>query len=248
MKQCSTVSLRHFALGSRLDRQHATGSSVSAFKALEQAVRVLTGRTETGSEIAAFQHYLDLLTTWNLTHRITGLRSSDAIVRGLFLDSLLFLPPLPPGSITVLDIGSGSGIPGVPLRIVRPDISLTLIESKRKRVSFLASLKRAIALPNIEILEGRAEQMLGYDPSLAGKFDVVVTRAVSADLFPTARKYVKPGGLFVAGSAPRRFDSPSSAYDADTGAEFETRTYPSLGLSRSFLIFRKPVEGSADIR
>jgi len=182
-----------------------------------------------------FQRYLDLLIAWNQTHRITGVRSRDAILRSLFLDSLLFLAYLPPEPLALVDIGSGPGIPGVPLRIVRPELALTLVESRRKRVSFLASLKRTIGLEDVVLLEGRAERLLVENPDLAGAFDVVVVRAVGSDLLSSAKTYLKPGGLLVAGSSPGSNDAMKSA---DT--HFETRTFPLLNLTRSFLTYRKP--------
>jgi 16S rRNA (guanine527-N7)-methyltransferase len=110
--------------------------------ALIRPIRVLTGRDPKPLERERFTRYLRLLLEWNRTHRLTAIRSAAAMVVDLFVDSLLFLSNLPSDPIKMADLGTGPGIPGVPLRIVRDDIALTLVESKRKRVSFLAALRR----------------------------------------------------------------------------------------------------------
>ena len=110
---------------------------------------------------------------------MTALRSPEEIVRGLFLDSLLFLSALPaPRPLKVVDIGAGSGIPGLPIRLADPAITLTLIEAKRKRVSFLLTACRELGLSDVQVLEGRAERLVDENPGVAGSFDAVVARAV----------------------------------------------------------------------
>src|SRR5262245_57633800 len=160
------------------------------------------------------------------------------MVADLFVDSLLFLSHLPPGPIRMADLGTGPGIPGVPLRIVRDDIALTLVESKRKRVSFLAALKRELELSDMSVLEGRAEKLVEERADLAGTFDVVVARAVGASLIPIAMSYLRPGGLFLAGGPPE--GSSKKASDDLSGMRYETGSFDELGLKRAFLVGRKP--------
>jgi 16S rRNA (guanine527-N7)-methyltransferase len=140
---------------------------------------------------------------------MTALASAREIVQGLFLDSLLFLRVLPPRPLKVVDIGAGSGIPGVPIRLADPTISLTLIEAKRKRVSFLLTACRELDLSDVKVLEGRAERFLEEAPENAGSFDAVVARAVGAedDLLPLALRYLKPGGVVVLTGSPRKAGS-----------------------------------------
>ncbi|HEV8440227.1 MAG TPA: 16S rRNA (guanine(527)-N(7))-methyltransferase RsmG [Methylomirabilota bacterium] len=193
------------------------------------------GRPASAEERRLFGRYLDLLLQWNRVHRLTGLEAPSAIVRELFRDSLLFLTRLPLGPLRLADIGAGAGIPGVPLRIVRPDISLTLIESKRKSVSFLESLKRELGMPDVRVLEGRAEELLRSDPELSGQFDVVVTRAVGPlrRLLPVARRYLRPGGRFIAsGPPPGATDSWSTP---ESPVDVEALHVPELDLRRTFL-------------
>jgi 16S rRNA (guanine527-N7)-methyltransferase len=202
---------------------------------LERAIEVLIGRAPKAVERTRFERYLRLLVEWNRTHRLTAIRSAEGIVADLFVDSLLFLSCLPPGAIKMADLGTGPGIPGVPLRIVRDDIALTLVESKRKRVSFLAGLKRELELSDLSILEGRAEELVKARSDLTGTFDVVVVRAVGASILPIAMTYLRPGGLFLAGGPP------GGAGKSDpSGMRWQTKAFNKLGLKRTFLLSQKP--------
>lgn len=172
--------------------------------ALMVALRSLTGHQAGPDDRRRFQQYLDLFLRWNRTHRMTGLDSAGAVVEDLFIDSLLFLALLPPRPLTLVDIGAGAGIPGLPLRLADPAIAVTLVEARRKRVSFLLAVRRELALDDVAVKEGRAEVLLGEEPELACAFDVVVARSVgpAAALLPLARRYLRAGGLFIASGPP----------------------------------------------
>jgi len=179
-------------------------SSPDTFAELLGAFPSLVGRAATADDRRQFTRYLDLFNRWNGVHRMTALRSPEEIVRGLFLDSLLFLRVLPPRPLKVVDIGAGSGIPGLPIRLADSAISLTLIEAKRKRVSFLLTACRELGLSNVQILDGRAERLVHENPGVAGSFDAVVARAVGPeeDLLPLALSYARPGGVVVLAGSP----------------------------------------------
>ncbi len=168
------------------------------------AVESITGRRARVEDLLRFERYLDLFLRWNRIHRMTALDSPSAIIRELFLDSLLFLRLLPRPPLSVVDIGAGAGIPGLPLKLAEPRIALTLVEAKRKRVSFLLAALRELEIDDVRVEEGRAEALVDQDSRLACRFDAAVSRAVApADqLFQVARKYLKPGGLFVSTGAP----------------------------------------------
>jgi 16S rRNA (guanine527-N7)-methyltransferase len=168
------------------------------------ALPLLTGGRATPEHRRQFQRYLDLFIQWNRVHRMTAFRSPAEIVRGLFLDSLLFLPVLPPRPLRLVDIGAGSGIPGLPIRLVDPAVSLTLVEAKRKRVSFLHAACRELVLPDIVVIEGRAEKLVERDSALAESFDAVVARAVGSEegMVALALRYLKPGGVVVLAGSP----------------------------------------------
>lgn len=164
---------------------------------------------------------------------MTALESPAEIVRGLFLDSLLFLRVLPVRPMSLLDIGAGSGIPGLPLRLADDRIALTLVESKRKRVSFLLAACRELGLSDVQVLEGRAEDLIPGNPQLAGAFDAVVARAVGEVglIAEIADRYVRRGGVIVVAGSPR---------SAGThGFEAIRVAVPGSALSRVFLRKRK---------
>ena len=197
------------------------------------------GRPVTREERRRFARYLELLLQWNRTQRLTGLRSGLDIVRQLFRDSLLFLPQLPGRHVALVDIGAGPGIPGVPLRIVEPRISLTLIESKRKRISFLSALKRELGLDDVRIIEGRAEDLIIQLPELMGNFDFAVSRAAGPveSLIPTALRYLRPGGLLIVSGPPP--GDPLPAIPPEVKGQWKITDFPALGLSRVFLVVSK---------
>lgn len=164
----------------------------------------VTGRVATAGDRRQFEEYLALFLRWNRTHRMTALDSPPAIVRELFLGSLLFRSLLPPGPLKLLDIGSGSGIPGLPMRLADPEIALTLVEARRKRVSFLRAVCRELNLIDVTVQEGRAERLV-EGSGFSEAFDAVVSRAVGPPgrLIPMAIRYLKPGGLVVISGSPR---------------------------------------------
>jgi len=178
--------------------------SLDPLDELMVALQALTARPAGPDDRPRFQRYLDLFLRWNHIHRMTALDSAGAVVRDLFIDSLLFLPLLPPRPLELVDIGAGAGIPGLPLRLADPAIAVTLVEARRKRVSFLLAAQRELDLGNVVVKEGRAEALLTHEPDLSGRFDVVVARSVgpASSLLPLARKYLKVGGVFVASGPP----------------------------------------------
>jgi len=203
---------------------------------LFKAFPALLGRAATRAERSGFLRYADLLILWNRTHHLTAFKTRAEIARGLFLDSLLFRALLPRAPLRVLDIGAGAGIPGVPLRMVEPALSLTLIESRRKPVSFLHALTRELAMPDISVHHGRAESVISEVPELMGKFDIVLTRAVGlgAGLIEIAMAYLRIGGSLVASGPPVGSAVPKINWQGP--AEWKTLEFPKIGLARAFLI------------
>jgi 16S rRNA (guanine527-N7)-methyltransferase len=179
------------------------GTSAEAFDDLMAALQAVTGGTPAPDTRRRFERYLDLFLRWSRVHRMTALTSPAAIVRELFLDSLLFLPLLPSRPLRLLDIGAGSGIPGLPIRLAHPEVLLTMMDSRRKRVSFLRAACRELGLSDVVVLEGRAEK-LAVRADLSEVFDAVVSRAVGAPsrLLPVALKYLRPGGVLVVSGPP----------------------------------------------
>jgi 16S rRNA (guanine527-N7)-methyltransferase len=172
-------------------------------KALEGgAVRAL-GRPLTPDELAQFQKYLLLLLKWQKVQRLVGSSDPGWIIERLFLDSLLFLHLLPAGAVDVADLGSGAGIPGIPIKIVKSDIRLTLIESQQRRVSFLSAVIRELNLSHVDVIGQRAEEMADR---YCGIFDAVLARCAgeARAVLPSATRLAKPGALVILGHAPGR--------------------------------------------
>jgi len=115
---------------------------------------------------------------------------------------LLFVRLLPSGVRRILDVGSGAGVPGVPLKIVLGDTAVTLLEARAKRVSFLAAVVRELALPECEVVNARLETMR---TRRAGDFDAIVMRCAGdpAALSETAAPLLRPGGIVIASGPPR---------------------------------------------
>jgi 16S rRNA (guanine527-N7)-methyltransferase len=214
------------------------GSAADPLAELLAAIPVVAGRAPTEDDRRRFARYLDLLLEWNRVHDLTGLAQPREIVRALFLDSLLFLPLLPPRPIRLVDIGSGAGIPGLPLRIVDPGIEVTLIEARRKRVSFLSTVRREVGLDGVEVLEGRVEDMATQRPDLEQIFDAATVRAIrlTADLVSASLRLLRPGGHLIASGRPAGSGHPSPF-------PFSERvSVPSSisGQRREFLIITRP--------
>jgi 16S rRNA (guanine527-N7)-methyltransferase len=173
---------------------------ISPLAALGDGATRILGRELSPEQIEAFARYLQILAKWQKVSRLVGSADPGWIVEHLFLDSLLFLKVLPEKARSVLDVGSGAGVPGIPIKIARPWITLTLVESRRRRASFLQSAVREIGLEGVRILNVRADTLVGT--SDAG-FDAVVFRCAGelSSMFPLARRLVAPGGVIL-GSGP----------------------------------------------
>jgi 16S rRNA (guanine527-N7)-methyltransferase len=108
---------------------------------------------------------------------ITGLTTRDSVIRELFLDSLIPGPSLPQEG-NLLDVGSGGGFPGVPLKIYKPHLSVHLLEANSKRVSFLKQVIRLLGLKDIQVIRGRIEER--HDDRAHDRYDVVMARALAS--------------------------------------------------------------------
>src|SRR3989454_5920057 len=123
--------------------------------------------------------YTALLDKWNRTHNLTAIREPQRVVTHHLLDALATLPHLPDAkSLRLIDVGSGGGLPGVPLAIARPQWRVSLLDSNRKKAAFLRQAASALALANVAVAAMRGEEDAPGAP-----FDVVVSRAF-ADLTP----------------------------------------------------------------
>ena len=148
----------------------------------------------TGEARERLLQYAALLTKWNKTYNLTAIRGAQEIVIQHVLDSLAVLPHLPATKL-LADVGSGSGAPGLPIAIARPDWQVTLNEASGKKAAFLRQAAIELALPNVTVQEGRAES---WQP--AERFDVVISRAFAelSVFIRVCRHLVSSGGLLAA--------------------------------------------------
>jgi 16S rRNA (guanine527-N7)-methyltransferase len=198
-------------------------------------------------------HGTELL-AWNRKMNLTAITAPAEVAVKHFLDSLAPVPIIPPGG-KLLDIGSGGGFPGIPLKIAIPSLSVVLIDASRKKVSFLKYLIRTLRLPGIEARQIRSEEIAGqYGPAgedADSAFDVVISRALTS-----LERFVGMGlpllaenGIIVAMKGPAdrtvpETDDPGETVFPDTEAGLwvrQTRHYrlPWLGIERSLVILRR---------
>lgn len=152
-------------------------------------------------QIGQFARYAELLVEWNATRmNLTRLTAPRDVAVKHFLDSLALLTVVSvPQNARLLDVGTGAGLPGLALKIARPDLSLTLLDSTAKKLTFCRAVAGDLGLTDVLTLHARAEDA-AKRPELAQGFDVVTARAVAplARLLPWLSPFVKPGGMAVA--------------------------------------------------
>jgi 16S rRNA (guanine527-N7)-methyltransferase len=168
----------------------------------DEGLRAL-GVTLEADAIARLGDYLARLLAMNELLNLTGIKDPTEAWTRHVLDSLSLVPLLAdlPKGARLLDVGSGGGVPGIPLAIARPDLRVTLMDATEKKVAFLRAVGSALGLASLEVVAGRAEQLALGD--LAGAFDVVTARAVAkvSALVPWTAPFAKSGGrlLFIKG-------------------------------------------------
>lgn len=150
-------------------------------------------------EASLFGKYLDLLLDWNKKINLTAIIDPEEIVVKHFIDSIVLVPYLIKyDKLSILDVGTGAGFPGIPLKIVMPGINVVLLDSLNKRVLFLDTVIKELGLSGISAVHGRAEdfaKQTGYREA----FDIVTSRAVAklSILSELCLPFVKVGGKFV---------------------------------------------------
>ena len=153
----------------------------------------------TSDQVTAFITYLAELKKWSRAYNLTGLKTDRDIVIKNFLDSLLFCQVIPSEIRSVADIGSGAGFPGIPIKIMRPDLQVVLIEPTQKKALFLKHICHKLALQNIQVIDQRVEDVSGIT------VDALVTRALftAGDFMKKAGHILNDHGILVLSKGPK---------------------------------------------
>ena len=157
----------------------------------------------TSQQLEQFQVYYQELIDWNRRVNLTRITGYEEVQIKHFLDSLTLVlalkPPIGKGEFRLIDVGTGAGIPGIPLKILLPDIKLVLLDATAKKATFLHHIKGKLGLDNVEIIVGRAEEV-AHKAQYREKFELVLSRAVAR--LPTLVELTLPfcalGGSFIA--------------------------------------------------
>lgn len=164
----------------------------------QQALRMRAAAMGVALEPAAVDKllaYQSLMIKWNRTYNLTAIRDPEEMLVQHLLDSLVVAPLLPISLKTLADVGSGGGLPGIPLAIARPELQVTLIETSSKKSAFQQQVKIELGLSNVSIYSGRVED---YEPKCS--FDGVISRAFAEikDFVNWSGDLAKPEGRLYA--------------------------------------------------
>ena len=200
--------------------------------------------TLTEKQIEKFYNYMNLLIEWNKKINLTAIVEPKEIILKHFIDSLTIVKYIKKGE-TIIDIGTGAGFPGIPLKIVRDDLKITLADSLNKRINFLNEVINKLDLKNIETIHTRAEE-LGKNKKYREKFDVATSRAVAnmSTLSEYLIPFIKVEGrcICMKGSdIDAELESAKNAINI-LGCEIESKDkfyLPNSDLGRSIVILKK---------
>lgn len=174
-------------------------------------------------QLTQLETYATLLVEWNEKINLTAITDTEGIAVKHFLDSISAICTGKIGK-KVIDVGTGAGFPGLVLKIMKPEIELTLLDSLNKRINFLKAVCDELELDGVEFVHSRAEDG-GMNRAYRGKFDTVVSRAVAnmTTLSEWCIPYLKQGGYFLALKGPLADDELTAANRAITilGGEVE---------------------------
>ena len=197
-------------------------------------------------QISKLLIYLEELKQWNARINLTAIRDDRGIIIRHFLDSIAGMAALGKGASSgvpsgVIDVGTGAGFPGMPIKICRPQIFLTLLESNKKKVAFLHSLCGTLGLKGIQILAERLE-WIAKQPSHQGAYDILMARALRPSMFlGQASHLLCPGGRVVIWTARAGEGLLRELKDPAVWSQPEVLCYrlPFEDIERNLIVLRK---------
>lgn len=193
-----------------------------------------------------FEKYFELLIDWNEKINLTAITEEKDVITKHFIDSLMcFESGVIKEGASVIDVGTGAGFPGIPLKIAEPSLDVTLLDSLAKRINFLNDVVSSLTLEKIRTIHSRAEDG-GRDKSYRDSFDVAVSRAVAnlSSLSELCLPFVKKGGYFISMKGPGVEEELTGARKAIKllGGEIEeviTYEIPTTDLKHNLVVIRK---------
>lgn len=194
--------------------------------------------------VKQFEKYQELLLSWNEKINLTAITEEDDIITKHFVDSLYCLKYMNKKD-KVIDIGTGAGFPGIPIKIVSHETNVTLLDSLNKRIVYLNDVINNLGLTNIEAIHGRAEEF-GMKPEFREKYDIVTARAV-ANLFVLSEyclPFIKVGGKFICmkGSTYKEELEEARAHIEELGGKvinIEEITLPNSDINHTIIVIEK---------
>ena len=193
-----------------------------------------------------FVKFYELLVEWNKVMNLTGITEYEEVNEKHFVDSLSIVKAVDMNSVeSVIDIGTGAGFPGIPLKIAFPHLKVVLLDSLNKRINFLNTVIAELGLENIETIHGRAEDF-AKQAEYREQFDLCVSRAVAnlATLSEYCIPYVEKGGMFVpykSGEIDEEVEQAKKAVHVLGGKLEDVIKFqlPGTEIGRSFVIIKK---------
>ena len=193
-----------------------------------------------------FDKFYELLVEWNKVMNLTGITEYEEVNEKHFVDSLSIVKAIDMNDVkSVIDIGTGAGFPGIPLKIAFPHLKVVLLDSLNKRINFLNTVISELGLENIETIHGRAEDF-AKQADYREQFDLCVSRAVAnlATLSEYCIPYVEKGGMFVpykSGEIDEEVEQAKKAVHV-LGGKLENVIkfqLPGTEIGRSFVVIKK---------